>query len=790
MAPWPGGLGSVGGFNELLFMGEAWRIQGESISQRPLVVRNRLCPFVILHSLNSCFVKDLLVARSQLFNPNWPLDRHSFIRSLEQQQPPSKTGDSITGPLIIIIVPENHDGFQLGDKNAPLSIESEASSQNRKRFPETLHFNPSTFRLRSRTESTRSSISSAHIPDSATTYSVSTLASPLSSSYASDLQERFAGHCIDSSRPSSRIRHRHQPSSATTCSTYINDDSEVPIVVGYPDVRAKLKCFHDDSDELGSALETPSVHPLEDPFIKSEEDVAIEDAPEWPQTQTQCGSPVQSDVASVVSDDFSPEDVDAVLDFALQSVYGIELRETSAPTAVIRQLASDFLTDLGQHIWQTPSDTRAANTMSTASSSTTPSQGTGGESSQIKRKKLAGGEDGGEEYSDGEGSGFGPSKRLRPSPREEENLRLSCPFRKRNPHRFNVRDHHSCAMTYFPKFAELRQHIVKQHKRDDPSAFVCDRCTRDFQTRKDLRDHQRQPKEQMCDISDHDPESGIDGPTSIKLVSRKRASGTSADVQWREIWNILFPDDDDGMIRPYHFTPVIEHFELSAQYLTSFEFLQTSLRNKISNPATLETLATKFHQCFIEAVEGCATAARSMPYTNRSNKRNEPNRQSTVSRKPRAISSRPDSGVIMDDGSEESGSVLGSSGLGHRDSVRTVRSLAPRRGSNLAPKGLREVLPAPTPPAVTTSSTPYPALPLEATTSGIDPAAVVQAWNNGVTFDHEDPTFSMPEQWMMPPASVAGTMNPQADFATMDESFLYQTDFGTMGHGFTGFNGR
>ena len=96
---------------------------------------------------------------------------------------------------------------------------------------------------------------------------------------------------------------------------------------------------------------------------------------------------------------------------------------------------------------------------------------------------------------------------------------------------------------------------MKQHKRDDPSAFVCDRCTRDFHTRKELRDHQRQPKEQMCDISDHDPESGIDGPTAIKLVSRKRASGTSAAVQWREVWNILFPDDDDGMIQSYRGSP-------------------------------------------------------------------------------------------------------------------------------------------------------------------------------------------------------------------------------------------
>lgn len=96
-----------------------------------------------------------------------------------------------------------------------------------------------------------------------------------------------------------------------------------------------------------------------------------------------------------------------------------------------------------------------------------------------------------------------------------------------------------------------RQHIVKQHKRDDPSAFVCDRCNRDFHTRKELRDHQRLPKEEMCDILDHDPESGVDGTTSIKLLSRKRASGASPEAQWKEIWNILFPDDEDHQVHPY-----------------------------------------------------------------------------------------------------------------------------------------------------------------------------------------------------------------------------------------------
>lgn len=97
----------------------------------------------------------------------------------------------------------------------------------------------------------------------------------------------------------------------------------------------------------------------------------------------------------------------------------------------------------------------------------------------------------------------------------------------------------------------IRQHIVKQHKRDDPSAFVCDRCNRDFCSRKELREHQRQPKELMCDLADHDPESGIDGPTCNKLLSRKRASGTSPIVQWKEIWNLLFPDDDDHAVQSF-----------------------------------------------------------------------------------------------------------------------------------------------------------------------------------------------------------------------------------------------
>lgn len=165
------------------------------------------------------------------------------------------------------------------------------------------------------------------------------------------------------------------------------------------------------------------------------------------------------ETSSTVSDEFSPEDTDRVLDYVLQVAYGMDLHDASVSSAVPRQLVYRFIQEVGQLIWHAPSNPQSTNVKSTSSSSSTPSQrGGSGEDSQRggKRKKLGRNEEEGDGYSDGEGSGYLPVKRPRPNPKEDDNIRLSCPFRKRNPRRFNVRDHHSCAMTYFPKFAELR----------------------------------------------------------------------------------------------------------------------------------------------------------------------------------------------------------------------------------------------------------------------------------------------------------------------------------------------
>ncbi|GKU21099.1 unnamed protein product [Fusarium langsethiae] len=645
--------------------------------------------------------------------------------------------------------------------DAPLSKFPILNRRHGKKVPESLHFNPGAFRLRSPTESSMSSISSANIPDSATTHSLSTLASPISTTYANSINEQFAATTLDGgSRPASRICHRHNPSNGT-CSTFVNEDEDA-VITGYPEFDIKIRGI-DEFQRQPVVQDLRPASPSTEPFIKEErvltptESHHTDDVPDCDDNEEE-------------SEDVTPEDATLVLNYALQVIYGVDLNDTSIAQDKVQSLVSNFAQDIGQHIWQSASDGQFSHTMSRSSSSSTPSQDASNGDRRAKRKKQGKREDDGDEFSDGEGSGYLPTKRSRPNPKEDENLRLSCPFRKRNPHRFNVRDHHSCAMTYFPKFAELRQHIVKQHKRDDPSAYVCDRCSRDFPTRKELRDHQRLPKEYMCDIADADAESGIDPQTATKLLSRKRASGTSPEVQWREIWNIVFPDDDDGDVRPYEYTPVIEHFEVAAKYQKAFEQLKLSLVDKISNPATLETLSTKFFQCFVETLDHCIADAQSMPYTNRSNKKNEIIRsqapQSIMQRKSRDIMPRPDSGVILDDGSEESGS------LGHRDSLRTVRSGA-GRGSQVPETVLEIVTPTTMGPGFDDLMQPS----ILAMTNGQIGATDVQAWNNSVVYPQ------MMTDQMLPGNGIS----PQTDYMNWGQMY---PGFDTLGGGFTGFNGQ
>ncbi|OAA52986.1 Zinc finger, C2H2 [Cordyceps fumosorosea ARSEF 2679] len=567
---------------------------------------------------------------------------------------------------------------------APRATESpKPEAAFRKRFPETFRFAPSSLRRHSRAQSmcSTASVSSAPFFDSDTTYSASTVASPISTVHESEIEDHLL--CPPSfDRPSSRVaereRRRHHFASFDSGSTWVGDRED-----------------EFDQDKLGKTMQsalTTSMSPkailhesdkndLESPVTAqhiSDDDASMsgnaegceQDDTASPQTMS-CGA------SSILSDEAPGSDADTLVTYTLQLVYGVDAPEQGPQISSLRRLSARYIRDLGEAVWQSPTEDGeqfSSQRNSCASNNSSPadhnarrsSQSGSSQSGSSKRKQDDSPDDG---QGDGQGgAGFLPAKKARQSFRDDGHLRLSCPFRKRNPQRFNVRDHHSCAMT---------QHIVKQHKRDDPSAFLCDRCNRDFYSRKELRDHQRLPKELMCDLADHDPESGIDGPTCNKLLSRKRASGTSPVVQWREIWNLLFPDDDDHAIQPFLFIPVIEHFELASRFQASLAMLRLSLRDKISNQPTLDTICGQVHQCFAETVEQCLRTAQGLQYVNRSNKKGELSRTaqqqqaaarggvggSVASQHQQAITKfhpRPDSGIVLDDGSEETGSVTSS----------------------------------------------------------------------------------------------------------------------------------
>ncbi len=220
------------------------------------------------------------------------------------------------------------------------------------------------------------------------------------------------------------------------------------------------------------------------------------------------------------------------------------------------------------------------------------------------------------------------------------------------------------------------------------------------------------------------------------------------------------------------FTPVIEHFELSNSYLASFDFLRASLHDKMANPATLETLATKFHQCFIEAVDRCIAQAQNMPYANRSNKRGEQLAAATAAaaaiqpRKAKDALPRPDSGVVMtDDGSEESGSVISGSQM-VRDSVRTIRGPY-RSGTGSTLPSTRALVPAQASSVVLSTGFDIP--PASATTpmtvhAGSVAPPDVHIWNQDVMF----PQIDVPETSRWHPADLSFPAN---DGGTWPQSF-------------------
>lgn len=119
---------------------------------------------------------------------------------------------------------------------------------------------------------------------------------------------------------------------------------------------------------------------------------------------------------------------------------------------------------------------------------------------------------------------------------------MGCPFRKRNPVRFNIRNHQTCALGGFESLSILKRHIIDSHRANHPPS--CPRCLEVFEDGAQLEAHLNWPTACKRSVYNRhcDPEDGIRLFTNgcEALFTR---SDTSLLNSWEAIWQLLFPDD-------------------------------------------------------------------------------------------------------------------------------------------------------------------------------------------------------------------------------------------------------
>ncbi|KAK3315837.1 hypothetical protein B0H66DRAFT_559827 [Apodospora peruviana] len=174
-------------------------------------------------------------------------------------------------------------------------------------------------------------------------------------------------------------------------------------------------------------------------------------------------------------------------------------------------------------------------------------------------------------------------------------VQYPCPFRRRNPGKFNVRDHAYCAKTSFGSLSELRHHVASYHRR--PAVpHQCRRCKTGFKTAEALDAHLMLPKDQICDTildeAGSNPEDGITDPTS-RQIAKGEVSGEEG-WTWEMIWKLIFPTDEE--IPTPDAQPVIELVEVEQQFDADQEALKARLQEtlRLFLPPTIESDYCRF----------------------------------------------------------------------------------------------------------------------------------------------------------------------------------------------------
>ncbi|KAK1749390.1 hypothetical protein QBC47DRAFT_311965 [Echria macrotheca] len=147
----------------------------------------------------------------------------------------------------------------------------------------------------------------------------------------------------------------------------------------------------------------------------------------------------------------------------------------------------------------------------------------------------------------------GPADRDEPSAHhaKPERLEFMCPYRLKDPSRFNVREAYDCATKSYVcddsdskrnELNELRRHIKQKHA--GPAILAqpyCSTCKEEFPTAKLLDEHARRRECSYRELPSSDnPLDGLSPEAERALRSKKGRQGDTPLDQYRQICQIIF----------------------------------------------------------------------------------------------------------------------------------------------------------------------------------------------------------------------------------------------------------
>lgn len=176
---------------------------------------------------------------------------------------------------------------------------------------------------------------------------------------------------------------------------------------------------------------------------------------------------------------------------------------------------------------------------------------------------------------------------------------LACPYRKRNPLRFNVRDHEKCANTSYQDMSQLKKHLTSCHFK---SPNICPRCHESILRGQYMLNHLLRcphPLQQSPIIQNADPEDGFGEDIESRLITR----GLGKITEWEGLYRALFPNDE--LIPESSFEPVVENYEMAVEYQRARRALDRDIPEHISGDHLVSLPDNGYRAGFIVFVEKC-----------------------------------------------------------------------------------------------------------------------------------------------------------------------------------------